>query len=172
MIRIEEHNSAANRFYNNLKQTHETNFLSYARPVVDNWKKVEEIRKFDEKMGIVSKPSKFIKEVEERNKAEWESYETRNTVAWSEPKTESKPVIEHFTTTEISKSRNEIYREHHEMRMKEFERKVQQKLNNYPGIHTLPPCEIEKVRLKWKVKCEIKNFAKCIEGLFRLTRKN
>lgn len=148
MIHIEEHNSAANRFYNNLKQTHEKNYLSYARPVVDNWKEVEEVRKFDEKLGIVSKPSKFIKAVEARHKSEWESYETRNAVAWSAPKTESKPVIEHCAAMEPAKSSSEIAHEYREMKLKEFERNVQRKLQNYPGIHALPPHEVEKVRSK------------------------
>jgi hypothetical protein len=78
MIIIEEHNSAANTFYTNLKQTHEKNYLSCTQPIIDKyWEEDEARRARDTKMGIIHKRSKLDEKNLARHKKEWERWENR-----------------------------------------------------------------------------------------------
>ena len=82
MILIEERNSSGNAFYNNLKQTHEKNYFSCTRPIIDKyWEEDDARRARDAKMGIVRKPRSDTEEKDiARRKEEWERYENRESM--------------------------------------------------------------------------------------------
>jgi hypothetical protein len=79
MILIEERNSGGNAFYDKLKQTHEKNYFSCTRPIIDKyWEEDDARRARDTKMGIIRKPRSDAEEKDiARLKEEWQRYENR-----------------------------------------------------------------------------------------------
>jgi hypothetical protein len=151
MILIEERNSGGNAFYDKLKQTHEKNYFSCTRPIIDKyWEEDDARRARDTKMGIIRKPRSDEEEKDIANiKEEWERYE-------NPPKYKNKyaSTPDHKSIPPSSEEEKKGYEDEDKLRSRQNKKHTKPRvgLRDVPSVSTVPkpkPCVSNSEYLRW-----------------------